>query len=162
VVRQCFNTIETHHPSLKRCQPIRAPRCAAIFQSGSHHDPLPNLCTYPKFLLRARCAASASCSEVIEFVSARAPRGIKFLRTHPWRLSTVHFRRERQNQARRGLPLLTMIARGGGVMRVNRQSAWHGSRKMSPDGFGNTRLDRTRSGSVLAWAKTGTYIGTSI
>lgn len=34
--------------------------------------------------------------------------------------------------------------------------------KMSPDGFGNTRLDRTRSGSVLAWAKTGTYIATSI
>lgn len=162
MVRQCFNTIETHHPSLKRCQSIRAPRCAASFQSGSHHDPLPNLCTYPKFLLRARCAASASCSEVIEFVSARAPRGIKFLRTHPWRLSTVHFRRERQSQARRGLPLLTMIARGGGGHA--RQSSIRLARiaKMSPDGFGNTRLDRTRSGSVLAWAKTGTYIATSI
>lgn len=34
--------------------------------------------------------------------------------------------------------------------------------KMSPDEFGNTRLDRTGSGNVLVWATAGTYIAASI
>ena len=50
--------------------------------------------------------------------------------------------------------------RKGGGRGHARQSSIRLARiaKKSPDGFGNTRLDRTRSGSVLAWAKTGTYI----
>ena len=48
---------------------MRSTLCRELPSKGLLWPTSKSVFTYPKFLLRARCAASASCPEVIEFVS---------------------------------------------------------------------------------------------